>query len=78
MKDLKNVIITFGLIGLVFIQGYYVYQNKIKKENTALADKQEKLRQKNLAQKPQAVTNQKATTVNQTTLPSSSRKSSAS
>ena len=43
MKDLKNVLITFGLIGLVFAQGSSLYQNKIKKENAALVASQEKL-----------------------------------
>ncbi|MCX6754293.1 MAG: hypothetical protein NTU81_00485 [Candidatus Nomurabacteria bacterium] len=37
IEDFKNVIITFGLIGLVFMQGSYSYQNKIKSESTALA-----------------------------------------
>ena len=40
IKDLKNVIITFGLIALVFTQGYSLYQKKIKQENSILAANQ--------------------------------------
>jgi hypothetical protein len=29
IEDFKNVIITFGVIGIVFMQGSYSYQNKI-------------------------------------------------
>ena len=40
IKDLKNVIITFGLIALVFTLGSSVYQKKIKQENSILAANQ--------------------------------------
>lgn len=41
-EDFKNVIITFGLIAFVFMQGSSMYQNKIQK-NSILALQQEKL-----------------------------------
>lgn len=41
-KDLKNVLITFGLIALVFTQGSFVYRIKVKNEYISALE-QEKL-----------------------------------
>ncbi|HAS80921.1 MAG: hypothetical protein UR25_C0001G0021 [Candidatus Nomurabacteria bacterium GW2011_GWE1_32_28] len=50
-EDFKNVIITFGLIAFIFMQGSSLYQNKIQR-NSILALQQEKLQiqKKNQAQ----------------------------
>jgi hypothetical protein len=45
-EDLKNVIMTFGLIALVFTQGSLAYQKKINREYI-LAQKQEELQKIN-------------------------------
>ena len=36
IEDFKNVIITFGIIGIVFIHGSYSYQNKILSDSVAI------------------------------------------
>lgn len=36
IEDFKNVIITFGIIGLVFMQGSYSYQNKVLSDSVAV------------------------------------------
>lgn len=41
--DLKNVIMTFGLIALVFTQGSLAYQKKIHKEYVLSTTKQEEI-----------------------------------
>jgi len=45
-EDIKNVIMTFGLIALVFTQGSLAYQKKINREYI-LAQKQEELQKIN-------------------------------
>jgi len=76
-EDFKNVIITFGLIAFVFMQGSYTYQNKIQR-NSILALQQEKLQiqKKNKTQlSTQNKTNQivynqiKTNTTNQVPIP---------
>lgn len=46
-EDLKNVIITFGLIALVFTQGSLAYQKKIYREFVASVEQQKLEKNKN-------------------------------
>ena len=39
-EDFKNVIITFGLIAFVFMQGFNSYQNKLQSDSIAASQKE--------------------------------------
>ena len=61
LDEIKNVIIAFGLIAIVFMQGSFTYQKKIQKEQTAILIQQEfqKLKNEDLIKSKQNILNQK-------------------